>query len=389
MLVVTCWTSPAWTQSASDAGETATAGDAGTGPAPVAGSDAATSPAPEPVAPVATVAPPAVASRELMVAVVDAAPLGVEAAAATYVTETLRLATTAAGRTPVPTQELYEVARRLGLGFPVPPDGLLAAARELSVPIALTADVRAGGGFYIVRVRARFAQEIAERTREVVATQWTLGDAVRAAVPELLAAERRPIDPSTMVPGVTMLPDAGDYQPPRPRRPPRLHPQALELSLGFQFTLGPGSDSFWNFLGTARATWFPFDRFGMSVMFGYANLRGRTLASLDQPIPSSRDGRVSNVVFAVGAETAIDIAPRQRIYLPIHGEVGYVPYNGPVLRGGAGLGFTLSREVRLEIDLLGVSVWILPDGVPVTLDLGAQIRFGVGATTRRAVRRTN
>jgi len=128
--------------------------------------------------------------------------------------------------------------------------------------------------------------------------------------------------------------------------------------------LGPGRDDFVNALVMTRVGYFPQDRFGVTASLGYANLRGR-------------DQRVSNVLLLAGVETAVDLVPRSRVFIPLRAEVGYLPGNGPVFRLTAGVMFQLARRVRLEVDLLSPTLWVLPETTPVSLDLGATLHFGL------------
>jgi hypothetical protein len=316
---------------------------------------------------------PSTTANARLVALVDAAPIGVDPAAGTFVTDTLRASLTQQGYTTVPVPQLYQVARELQLPFPVPSDGLLALQRTLGAPIAVTAEVRAGGGYYQVMLRARFANENGERFRQLLATQWTLGDSLRAALPTLLASPGTPgAGPGDQT--APLLPDMTNVPPPRPHRPVRLHANPWEIAAGFELAIGPGTDSFFNALAYGRLSWFPIDRFGITANVGYANLRSRT-------------GRVSNVLMMAGVETAVEIMPRQRIFLPLRAEAGYLPLNGPVLRGTAGVTFPITPNLRVELDVLSPTIWFLPGTAAVSLDLGAQLIFVTGAPARRHRRR--
>jgi len=335
-------------------------------PPPPPPAEAATPPAgavppPPPAAPVAT---------GPRTAIIDAAPIGVDAAAGRYVTNVLREAIAAMGFQLVPQAELYDAARRLALPFPVPADGIFTLERALQTPLAVTAEVRAAQGQYVVHLRVRVAVEPEERTRDVTATQFQLGAAIREALPPLLVPPRvgqapaveRPIslgEPSAVEPAETPA-----SAPARRRRRVRAHPQRWELSLGAIAALGPGRDGFVNALIAARVSYFPKDRLGFSLSADYVNLRGR-------------DERVSNVLFLAGVGTAVELLPARRVFIPLRAEIGYLPQNGPVFRLTAGVSFSLSRRVRLNVDLLSPTLWVLPETTPVTLDLGAHLVVGL------------
>jgi hypothetical protein len=338
-------------------------------PAPAAAPAPAPDPAPDPTSPAPSPAPaPTAAPTGPRTAVIDAAPIGVDAAAGRYVTNVLREAIAAQGFQVVPQAELYDAARRLALPFPVPADGIYTLERALQTPLAVTAEVRAAQGQYVVHLRVRVAVEPEERTRDVTATQFQLGAAIRDALPPLLTPPRMP----AAEPAVTEAtgPAVGGPTEPAParrrrrRRPPRAHPQHWEVGFGAIAALGPGRDGFANALVAARVSYFPRDRLGFSLTGAYVNLRGR-------------DERVSNVLVLAGVETAVDLLPDRRVFIPLRAEIGYLPQNGPVFRLTAGVSFSLSRRVRLNLDLLSPTLWVLPDTTPVTLDLGAHLVIGL------------
>jgi hypothetical protein len=286
--------------------------------------------------------------------VIDAAPLGVDRSAATFVTDVLREAVGRLGFQVIPTQELYAAARDLSLGFPPSPEAVFQLEEALRAPVAVTAEVRAARRQYLVRLRVRVAVENQERVRDLTAGQFELGDALREALPALLVPPQTPVA-AAETPG-----------PPPPRRVRRLrvHPRRWELGGGAVVAFGPGRDSFVNALLFARAAYYVSDRLGFTGSISYANLRGR-------------QGRVSNALFLVGVETAVDLVPQSRIFIPLRLELGYLPANGPVARITAGLSFPLARRVRLEVDLVSPTLWVLPETSPVSLDLAASMFFSL------------
>lgn len=316
-------------------------------------------------------APPArPAAQGPRTAVIDAAPIGVDPAAARFVTETIRARVAELGFNVIATPELYAAAARLQLPFPVPAEGIFELERVLQAPVALHAEVRAARGQYLVRLRVRVAVERGERVQDLSANQFQLAEAIRGALPALLVPPR----PDVVAGGFAAAGGLGTQAPqdvvpepvaPTPRRRAiRAHPRPWELGLGVVSAFGPGEDAFVNALVLARARYFPIDRFGLSVSFGYANLRGR-------------EERVSNVLMLAGVETSVDLVSSSRVFIPLRFEAGYLPNNGPVFRLTAGVAFNLARRVRMEIDIISPTIWVLPETSPVTLDLGAHVSFGL------------
>jgi hypothetical protein len=316
------------------------------------------------------------------VALVDTAPIGVDAAAGTFVNTVLREQFQRLGFTLVPTEELYASARRLALGFPVPEQGLATLVGDLRAEMAFACDLRARSGYYFATVRVRRADEQAERSLAVVATQWTLGDRVREAVVLLLRGANQ-----TSVTNAS--PSLSNYNGPvvtptffnnnvsiPPRRPVLVHPRPFELGLLGHGAFNPGRDPYTNALFGLRFAYFPLDRLGVSASLSYTNLRGRV-------------GRVHNVLPTVGVESAVDLVPTVGLFVPVRAELGYLPFNGPVVRFTAGLAFTLYRQLRLELDIVQPTIWWVNENVSVSLDVGAYLTwtFGRDRTPRERRRR--
>jgi hypothetical protein len=278
----------------------------------------------------------------------------VDRAAGAFVTDVLREAVASLGFQVIPTQELYTAARDLALSFPPSPEGIYQLEEALRAPVAVTAEVRAARRRYLVRLRVRVAVEPEERVRDLSAGQFELGDAIREALPALLVPPRTPVASAPEAP----------QAPVRRARRLRVHPRRWELGGGLDLAFGPGRDSFVNVMLAARVAYYVSDRLGFTGSLSYANLRGR-------------QGRVSNALILVGVETAVDLVPQSRIFIPLRLELGYLPANGPVVRVTAGLSFPLARRVRLELDLVSPTLWVLPETSPVSLDLAASVFFAL------------
>jgi hypothetical protein len=105
-------------------------------------------------------------------------------------------------------------------------------------------------------------------------------------------------------------------------------------------------------------------RFTPDVALGlgiaYANLKGK-------------DGRAHNVLPWAMFEYRIDLGSGWAI--PIRYATGYLPKNGPVVRGSAGAAVALSDSVDLSADLLAPTVWIVNERAVVSLDFAAELAW--------------
>jgi hypothetical protein len=314
------------------------------------------------------------------VVLVDTAPIGVDPAAGTFVDTVLRQQFAQLGFTIVPQEELYATARRLSLPFPVPEQGLAALTQELDAAMVFACDLRARSGYYFATVRLRRSDESAERSLAVVATQWTLGDRVREAVLLLLRGANQSsvttASPSSVEPTAPVVMPSyytGNVAVPAPPAV-LIHPRPFELGLLAHGAFNPGRDPYTNVLAGARFAYFPMDRLGISGSLQYANLRGRS-------------GRVHNLLPLVGVETAVDLVPSVGLFVPVRAELGYLPFNGPVLRLTAGVAFTVYRQLRLELDFVQPTIWWVNENASVSLDVGAYLTWTFGVDRSAPVRR--
>ncbi|MDP3276790.1 MAG: hypothetical protein Q8Q09_16440 [Deltaproteobacteria bacterium] len=351
---------------------------------PPAATDASVTPTTAPVPSQTPAVPDANAAQitRALAVFVDTAPIGVDAAAARFVDAVLREQLRNLGIDVVPTDALYAQARAMALPFPVPAQGLARLTDALQATQAITCELRGQSGFYTARLRIIGRGETAERVLTVVATQWTLADRMREAL--LLAL--RGADGSVVTSASPSLPDPGANQAampsnpsPRyylntpPRRPVLVHPRPFEFGVESHVAISPSRDSFVNFTIGPRFTWFALDRLGVSGALLYTNLRGR-------------NGRVSNLLPMVGIESGVDLLPSAGLFVPLRAQIGYLPFNGPVLRFAVGIAFNVARNLRLEIDVVQPTIWWVNDNAMVSLDLGAQLLWSFGRSRNARTR---
>ena len=76
-------------------------------------------------------------------------------------------------------------------------------------------------------------------------------------------------------------------------------------------------------------------------------------------------------------ENRIRISSDLDLTIPLRGAIGYLPFNGPVIRLAAGLNYAISPDFEIGIDLLTPTFWILPDRTAVSLDIALEgtLRF--------------
>ena len=132
------------------------------------------------------------------------------------------------------------------------------------------------------------------------------------------------------------------------------------LVLQTEGAIGTSQDGFYNHLVGGRIDFRVSRAILFGVYFAYANLAGK-------------DGRADNIYFSLMVEDRIRISSSSDISIPLRLSVGYLPYNGPVIRLSAGLNIPLSSRFQLGFDLLAPTFWILPERTAVSLNIAAEI----------------
>jgi hypothetical protein len=168
--------------------------------------------------------------------------------------------------------------------------------------------------------------------------------------------------PSQAQPVGTQPPATAPPRPPEPEPEPEAPPirHRWNLALQTEGAIGTSQDMFYNHLFGARVDY----RITRDILFGlyvgYANLRGK-------------DGRVHNVLTYLQIEDRVRISSESDITVPLRLGLGYLPYNGPVVRLAGGVNIPLSRQIELGFDVLVPTFWILPDRTAVSLDLAIEL----------------
>jgi hypothetical protein len=101
----------------------------------------------------------------------------------------------------------------------------------------------------------------------------------------------------------------------------------------------------------------------LSLQLSYANLNGR-------------NGRENNLLPMFVFEKRLRLGPLD-LSIPIKGSVGFLPFNGPVIRISAGVAYAFSERVEITADLLSPSFWFIDDDVffSMNLSLGLIVRL--------------
>ncbi|HHH29165.1 MAG TPA: hypothetical protein ENK57_12580 [Polyangiaceae bacterium] len=158
--------------------------------------------------------------------------------------------------------------------------------------------------------------------------------------------------------------EQAEPEEPEPEEPePELRRWSLTLQTEAAF--GVSSDFFYNHLLGVRLDFRITRDILLGAYFAYANL-------------NARDGRADNIVLMLQFEDRIRLSSGLDLTIPLRAAIGYVPFNGPVIRLSAGLNYAISADFEIGADIVTPTFWILADGgTAVTFDVGleATLRF--------------
>lgn len=126
--------------------------------------------------------------------------------------------------------------------------------------------------------------------------------------------------------------------------------------------IGVTSPGFYNHLVGARLDFRITPQIRIGAYLAYVNL-------------DARDGRADNLLVMLQAENRVRVMPRSPFSVPLRVAAGYLPFNGPVIRASAGIGWQISERFDLVADILSPMFWVLPEGVRVSMNVA--LEFGV------------
>jgi hypothetical protein len=147
-------------------------------------------------------------------------------------------------------------------------------------------------------------------------------------------------------------------------REPEPELRRWSLTLQTESAIGAAQEVFYNHLVGLRLDFRITPTIMLGAYVAYANL-------------NARNGRADNLLFMLQFENRIRISNDIDVTIPLRAAVGYLPFNGPVIRLAAGLNYAISPDWEIGADILCPTFWILPDRTAVSLDIAleATLRF--------------
>jgi hypothetical protein len=329
----------------------------------------------------ATAPPPLAPSGgpALRALVVDAATFGIDPVVGRVASTTMRESAATLGYEVVSPEDTLTAARRLRMPYPPTPADLWRVSWVARAHRGVFARIWAHAGEYVIEVTGASLDGSgpffergtsgADDLREVVQTLTEAAlrppgtwDARGAAAVGGTPAPGGPVQPA--VPGDVAAEEDFEVTGQAPPVDERSTFRRFSLTLQTEGAFGASSDFFYNHLVGVR-----FDvRLTRDILIGasiaYANLNGR-----------DEDGRADNILFLAQFEDRVRIGRNLDLTLPLRAGLGYLPFNGPVLRLSAGLNLAVSPQWEIGADLVAPTFWFLPASVAVTLNVGLEATY--------------
>jgi len=311
----------------------------------------------------------------LRVIVVDAAPHGVAPVVGQHVTERIRLTARAMGYELVDPMNTVSAAQRMQMPYPPTPADLWRVTYVSRSQRGVFAKVWAHEGRYVFEISvasldgagpffargtsgAEDLHEVVERlTREALPVPGTF-DAEAAA----RYAQPQPAQPQPAAAPAFPQAQPRDRIRVSQRRVSRRPTRRWDVSLQTEAAFGTSSEFFYNHLIGLRLGFRITKGLHLGLYGAYANLRGR-------------GQRESNLLPMLQLTNRIRVSRRSDLTVPIRAAVGYLPFNGPVIRLSAGLNYPISDRWEIGADILVPTFWFVDDEVQISLNVGLELTY--------------
>lgn len=320
--------------------------------------------------------------ERMRLVVVDAATFGIDPVVGRVASARMRSTGDELGYAVLTPEQTVAAAQQLRMPYPPTPADLWRLGWIARAQRSAFARIWAHGGQYVIEIAVAsldgsgpfFSRGTsgADDLREVVDRllrtalpppgTWNAEGAQAAGAQGQIAPQpQAPAQPEAPVDELDSL----DQPPPqRPARPAEPEPELRrwQLTLQTEAAIGAADPVFYNHLVGLRFDFRITRDILLGVYAAYANL-------------NARNGRADNILFMLQFENRIRISSDLDLTIPLRAAVGYLPFNGPVIRLAAGLNYALTPNWEIGADILTPTFWIIPDGTAITLDIGVEVTY--------------
>lgn len=306
--------------------------------------------------------------------VIDAATFGIDPVVGRVASAEMRRVSEAAGYQTLSPADSVAAAQRLQMPYPPTPADLWRVSWVARSHRGAFARIWAHAGQYVIEISVAsldgagpfFARGTAGASdlREVVAALFEQALPSAASWDSAAAARAGSDEPQTTAEPATDLNEFDDLDRPAPATPREPEPELRRWSLTLQTEAAIGADDvvFYNHLTGVRLDFRITRDLALGAYAAWVNLNGR-------------DGRVDNLLVMLQFESRIRLSSGLDLTIPLRAAVGYLPFNGPVVRLSAGVNYAFDEHFEMGVDLLTPTFWFLPNGAAVSLDLALEATY--------------
>jgi len=317
----------------------------------------------------------------LRLVVVQTSTIGIDPIVGQHVSAQLRATGADLGYAVLGSEATERAVDRLRMPFPPTPADLWRLTYVAEAQRGVFARAWAQGGRYVFEVMvasldgrgpffergssgaADLREVIDGLLRRALPPPSSYGAPVAVSAPDAAGPLVSDSPASTTAPEAPVVPSLERVTPPpSQRKQPRPVGRRWQVALQTEAALGTSQDFFYNHLVGARLDYRISSDLLLGAYLGYANLRGKA-------------GRISNLLPYAQIENRVRVSQRSEVTLPLKLAIGYLPFNGPVVRLAAGINVPLSDRLEVGFDLLTPTFWVLPDRTVVSLSLAAELIF--------------
>ncbi|MCA9606334.1 MAG: hypothetical protein KC619_12095 [Myxococcales bacterium] len=305
--------------------------------------------------------------------VVDAAVYGVDPVVGRVASARMRQTGEELGYQALTQEETVAAAQQLQMPYPPTPADLWRVSWVARVHRGAFARIWSHAGQYVIEISVASLDGagpfFARGTAGADDFRETVDRLLRTAMPAPNVWNRAQETPPAATGPQTPVEELDDLDTPsetptqtRTREPePELRRWSLALQTEAAF--GVSSEFFYNHLVGVRLDFRITRDILLGAYFAYGNL-------------NARNGRADNIFFMLQFEDRIRISNDIDLTIPLRAAVGYLPFNGPVIRLSAGLNYAITPDWEIAADLIVPTFWILADGgTAVSLDVGLELQY--------------
>ncbi len=249
---------------------------------------------------------------------------------------------------------------RLAVGYPPSMEDLWNAMQRLPAERAVFAVVWAEGGTYRFQLRLASRDGRGPFYGDAHASAEELERRVDARLHQLLAELERTAVPAAEAGAESGAGAVTESGAKRWRFGDGADPfDAWRVGVRTDLAFGVGDHTFFNLLLGGRLLYRVDDATAVGAFLAYANVE-------------TRGGRGASVLPALALEHRIGVG-EGALSVPLRFLLGGLLDNGGVLRLSSGVAWALDDRTALSFDLIAPTLWVTPDRILLSLDLGVEL----------------